>query len=188
MPKNTNILLVRHAEKPEKHHDPAISVDGQKRAHAYVIYFQNYTIHFQTMNLDYLFAAEDSAESHRSRLTITPLSRALDLKINDKHKDHHYQKVADHILQNPKYEGSSILICWHHGKILQLAAALGVDPAELPPQANWPSEWPDNVFGWLLQLSYDPAGNLIPSQTWCTSQQLMVSDYAQNPAAAKNNQ
>lgn len=102
MPKNTNILMIRHAEKPDSGSDLAVA--GQERAQAYVVYFQNYSINSSLVKLDYLFAAADSSASHRPRLTIQPLAAAIGLDINDKHKDKDYQKVADDILQNAKYD------------------------------------------------------------------------------------
>ena len=123
MPKNTNILMIRHSEKPDS--GTGLDVAGQERAQAYVIYFQNYSLNSNLVKLEYLIAAADSSESHRPRLTIQPLATAIGLDIDAKHKDKHYQKVADDILQNSKYDGSNILICWHHGEILDLAAALG---------------------------------------------------------------
>jgi hypothetical protein len=181
MPKNADILMIRHAEKP--HSGKGLAVAGQERAQAYAVYFQNYSLNSNLVKLDYLFAAADSSASQRPRLTIEPLAKATGLTINDKHKDKDYQKVADDILHNSKYDGSDILICWHHGEILQLAAALGAKG--LPPQSNWPAPpWPGDVFGWVLQLCYDGDGNVIPSQTVCANQQLMFDDYGKNPPAA----
>lgn len=180
MPKNTNILMIRHAEKPAA--GPDLAVPGQERAQAYAVYFQNYSLNSSLVKLDYLFAAADSSESHRPRLTIEPLAAAIGLAINDKHKDCDYQKVADDILQNAKYEKKNILICWHHGEILQLATALGA--TGLPPASNWPAPpWPSDVFGWLLQLCYDDKGAIIPSQTICINEELMFDDYGKNPPA-----
>lgn len=180
MPKNTNILMVRHAEKPDKGH--GLAVAGQERAQAYTVFFQNYRLPLRHLKLEYLFATADTHASHRPRLTIEPLSKVLGLKINDKHADDDYGVVAEHILENSKYDNSDILICWHHGKILQLAEALGVKQSELPPESNWPAPpWPAQVFGWLLQLSYDAGGNLIPAQTFCVNQQLMYDDYGNDP-------
>jgi hypothetical protein len=170
--------MIRHAEKPDS--GTGLAVAGQERAQAYVIYFQNYLLNSNLVKLDYLFAAADSSESHRPLLTIRPLATAIELDINDKHKDKDYQKVADDISQNSKYDQSNILICWHHGEILDLAAALGAK--ELPPESNWPPPpWPSEVFGWLLQLCYDDDGNIISSQTVCINQQLMYDDYGKNP-------
>ena len=108
MPKNTNILMIRHGEKPKS--GTGLAVAGQERAQAYSIYFQNYLLNSSPVKLNYLFAAANSNASHRPVLTITPLSTATGLKINQKHKDKDYQKVATDILTNSKYDGSSILI------------------------------------------------------------------------------
>jgi phosphohistidine phosphatase SixA len=180
MPKNTNILMVRHAEKPDsgKH----LSVTGQERAHAYAVYFQNYVLNGALLGLDSIFATADSPQSHRPRLTMEPLAKAMRMKIDDRYQENDYPKVADEILQNSKYDQSNIVICWHHGEILELAAALGVDADKLPPESHWPSPpWPGEVFGWLLQVCYDADGNLNPSQTLCINQQLMYDDYGKNP-------
>ena len=180
MPKNTNILMIRHGEKP--HSGIGLAVAGEERAQAYVIYFQNYSLNSNLVKWDYLFAAANSSESHRPSLTIQPLATAIGLDIDAKHKDKDYQKVADDILQNSKYDGSNILICWHHGEILDLAAALGANG--LPPASNWPTPpWPKDVYGWVLQLCYDADGNIDPSQTICLNQKLMYDDHGKNPPA-----
>jgi hypothetical protein len=50
MPKNTSILMVRHAEKPDSGKD--LSVTGQERAHAYAVYFQNYVLNGAMLKLN----------------------------------------------------------------------------------------------------------------------------------------
>jgi len=154
VPKNANLLMVRHAEKPAAGDDPTLAVPGQERAQAYAVYFQHVALDGSTpLKLSYLFVAADSPESQRPRLTIEPLASALRLDINDKHKDKAYQQVVDDLLTDPKYDDASILVCWHHEQILPFAQALGVDPSQLPSQSNWPSQgWPDDVYGWVLQL------------------------------------
>jgi phosphohistidine phosphatase SixA len=180
MPKNTNIFMVRHAEKPDSGSD--LSVAGQERAHAYAVYFQNYVLNGTRLKLNYIVATADSSQSERPRLTMEPLAEAMGMEINDRYQENDYERLADHILQNSKYDHSNILICWHHGEILELAAALGVDASKLPAESHWPSPpWPGEVFGWLLQVCYDTDGNLIPSQTLCINQQLMYDDYGKNP-------
>ena len=174
MPKNTTILLIRHAEKPDS--GTGLAVPGQERAAAYSIYFQNYTLSPDTdpIKLNYLFAAADSSDSDRPRLTITPLSKAIGKAIDNKYKDKDYQKAADDLLHHPKYDNSNILICWHHSEILKLADALGANPGQLPPEP-----WPGDVFGWVLQLTYDDAGAV--TQTQCFNEQLMYDDYGNVP-------
>jgi len=180
MPKNVTILMVRHAEKPES--GTGLAVPGQERAQAYVIYFQNYLLNGSLLKINSIFATADSPRSMRPRLTVQPFTEAMGLPIHDQVQEQDFQKVADEILQNSQYNNSSILICWHHGQILDLAAALGVDARQLPPDSHWPSQpWPEDVFGWLLHLCYDATGALIPAQTLCINQQLMFDDYGKNP-------
>jgi hypothetical protein len=180
MPSDTTVLIVRHAEKPDSGKE--LSASGQARAHAYVSYFQNYSFGGKTLAVDHIFAAADSPESHRPRLTMEPLAKALGLKINNKHKDADFQKVADAILKKSKYDGKTIVICWHHGEILDLTKALGADRSKLPPAISWPpSPWPSEVFGWLLQLRYDPKGDLMTTQALCVNQQLMYEDHGKDP-------
>jgi hypothetical protein len=178
VPKNTNVLMIRHGEKPDS--GKGLAVAGQERAQAYIIYFQTYSLqpssNSSPIKLSYLFAAANSSSSDRPKLTIEPLSPAIKVPIDDKHKDTDYKKVADDILQNSKYDKSNILICWHHEQILDLAAALGVDATKSPKGANWPSQWPEDEYGWLLQLCYDANGNIIDSQTVCINEKLMYDD------------
>jgi hypothetical protein len=63
MPKNTNFLMVRHAEKPDSGNE--LSVAGQERAHAYAVYFQNYALNGTLIKLNYIFASADSSQSER---------------------------------------------------------------------------------------------------------------------------
>jgi broad specificity phosphatase PhoE len=167
MPKLSNILLIRHAEKPVDPLDPALSAAGQARAQAYVAYFQHYAIGQSLIRLDYLFAAADSRASNRSTLTLAPLSTALGMPVDARFEDMGFQQLADEILHEPKYESRNILVCWHHGQLLHLAGALGAIPESLP------ALWPDDVFDWLLQLSFDANGACV---TCKIDQQLMDGD------------
>jgi hypothetical protein len=177
MPRNTNVFIIRHGEKPES--GPGLTIAGQARAQAYAVFFQHYVIGSSVITLDYLFAAADTPESHRSRLTLEPLAHALGKKIDCEHRDHH--EIVEDILQDKEYNDANVLICWHHGDILALSVDLGVDASVLPPASNWPAVWPAEVFGWVLQISYDAHGKIVPSQTLCTNQRLMHGDHGQNP-------
>jgi hypothetical protein len=103
---------------------------------------------------DFLFATQASNNSNRPVETITPLSVALQLEINSKHSDTHHEvkQVATDIRNHGRYAGKIVLICWHHGKIPDLAQALGV--------SNPPS-WPGSVFDRVWQITYtDGAASL----------------------------
>ncbi len=179
MPKNTNLLMIRHAEKPSS--GETLSVLGQARAQAYAIYFQHHNLDNKIVKPNILIAAADTTDSHRSRLTLTPLSQSLNLKIDCEHRNH--KELLQDVLQN-EYNNSNILICWHHGDILALAEALGVKAKDLPTTSDWPAVWPDDVFGWLLQICFDQHGRVIGNKTLCMNQKLMHGDYGQQPPTA----
>jgi hypothetical protein len=154
--KNAVVLVIRHAEKPDNGY--GLSAGGEARAKACVNYFKNFKIDGQPLKLDSLFAAADSKESHRPRLTLEPASKALGLAIEVRFKAKEFQKLADEIRSQP--HGKAILIAWHHGQIPSLLRALGADPNQVIPK----SKWPDDVFGWLIQLRYDSNGHLIETR------------------------
>jgi hypothetical protein len=171
--KNTVVLIIRHAEKPD--FGSGLSAAGEERAQAYVNYFQNFLMDSNRLTLDYLFSAADSKESLRPRLTLEPLSKAMELKMDSRFKNKQFLELA-HEIQNQAH-GKNILICWHHGEIPQLLRALGADPAKLLPNGKWP----DAVFGWLIQLRYDANGHLMESK--CINENLLPAD-ANKPAKA----
>jgi broad specificity phosphatase PhoE len=153
---NAVILVIRHAEKPDD--GEGLSAAGEAHARAYVSYFKNFTVDGQPLKLDHLFAAADSKESHRPRLTIEPASQALGLAIDSQFKDKQFLELAREIRSRP--HGKNILICWHHGEIPQLLGALGADPEQLIPHAKWPGD----VFDWVIQLRFDENGRLLESK------------------------
>ena len=155
---NAVILIVRHAEKPDS--GSGLSASGEARARAYVNYFKNFTntVDGQPLKINYIFAAADSKESRRPRLTIAPTGQALGLAVDSRFKDKDFQGLANEIHFKP--HGRAILIAWHHGEIPSLLRALGVDPATIIPKAKWP----EDVFGWVIELRYDAHGSLVETK------------------------
>jgi hypothetical protein len=153
---NAVILIIRHAEKPDD--GSGLSAEGEMRAKAYVNYFKNLTIDGQPLKLDYIFAAADSKDSQRPRLTITPTSQALGLAIDSRFKDKNFQELAAEIQSRP--HGKTILISWHHEEIPALLRALGANPNQVIPNAKWPGD----VFGWVIELRYDADGRLLETK------------------------
>jgi len=176
MPGNATIFLVRHGEKPDT--GTGLSPAGQQRADAYVKYFQNLkNLEGKTIHWDHLFACLDSDNSDRPLLTITPLAAALQKKVDTSYKDKDYAKLVAFFQQNAKhYAGSNILICWHHGEILQLTEAMGASSKTLPATSNWPAKWNGDAFGWLLKIYYKPDGTIHHSSTQAINEKLMPDD------------
>jgi hypothetical protein len=174
---NSTVLLIRHAEDPEvepqlparKQRPTTLSPLGQARAQGYATYFQNLPFPDRrgaSPAPDFLFAATGTRHSHRPNLTLQPLSKSLNLPINgdysagDKKTAAEHKKLAQHLLRARKFAGKNIIICWHHGHILCLAEwLLGNNPQLSSGDAPWPETWPDDVYGWLLWISYDENGN-----------------------------
>jgi hypothetical protein len=154
--KNAVVLIIRHAEKLESGQD--LSPVGFQRADAYVKYFGEFQVEGKPLKLDSLFAAADSKNSHRPRLTLEPLSRALHLSIDTNFKDKAPALLADELKSKPR--GANILVCWHHGKIPELLRDLGAEPSALLPDGKWP----DAEFGWVIELRYDAQGKLMADQ------------------------
>jgi hypothetical protein len=154
--KNAVILIIRHAEKPDS--GSGLSAEGEARAKAYVNYFKNFTVDGQPLKLDYIFAAADSKESRRPRLTIEPVSKAFGLAIDSRFKDQEVQGLANEIRFKP--HGQAILVAWHHGEIPALLRALNTDPGQAIPK----TKWPEDVFGWVIKLRYDADGRLVETK------------------------
>lgn len=171
MPRNTNILLIRHGEKPTDGTDINLNLAGQERAMAYVSYFQNFQINSEVIKLNHLFATAQSTHSNRSYLTILPLAQHLNLQINNSFTDSDKDVAAlvNYIQTDPQFNDANILICWHHENLLEIAKGLGALPHTLP------KDWPGEVFGWLIQLSYNVKGDLITSIT--LEEKLMYNDH-----------
>src|SRR4030095_13324372 len=76
-PKNSVILIIRHAEDPANGH--GLSARGEQRAEAYINYFQNFTVDSKRLEPNAVVVAADSKQSHRPRLTVEPFRKAAQL-------------------------------------------------------------------------------------------------------------
>ena len=113
----SRVLIIRHAEKPpEAAKSVHLSDEGQLRAEALPELFTASKTRKEPFTTpDFIFAAKDSKESHRSSETVTPLSKKLKLPINTNFRNEDYEAMVREIFSNRKYAGKTILICWHQG-------------------------------------------------------------------------
>lgn len=140
------ILLIRHAEKPTDDFDMHLSREGAKRAEALPSLFDNDRSDPFPVP-DFLFAAAESKHSNRSAETIAPLARALKQTVNVEFSNDQYGKLARELFANPKYAGKTVLICWHHGTLPELAARLSA--------TDVPDKWKDPVFDRVWMVTFD---------------------------------
>jgi hypothetical protein len=179
MPANLTIFLVRHAEKPDN--GSTLSDEGRARAQAYAKYFQHLTNYSgQPIRWDYLVAAKESDQSNRSVLTLSPLAEAIHKLIDSQFKNTHYERLAEYLQLNSgrQFDHANVLICWHHGEILELTKALGVRGSDLPESSHWPKRWPDGVYGWVLKVYFKADGTLDRNHTEAVNEALMPDDAA----------
>ena len=169
------VLIIRHGEKvgdPKKDDDGGrhLSISGSARAaglpalfvpilpqlacalhHHEAEFAGNYreiplkgkASRFPTPN--YIFATARSKHSKRPIETVTPMAMALKLALNDgfADTDASIAKMTNAILND--FAGKIILVCWHHGKIPDIAKALGIAK---------PPKWDGKVFDRVWQITW----------------------------------
>ena len=138
-----SVVVFRHGEKPQGA-DPNLSNRGRQRAAALA-----FGLPEAVGNPDFLIATKDSENSDRPLQTIRPLAQTLGLTVDVDFGDHEYEKVASLLFGKDKYAGKRVAICWHHGTIPELVAALGVRPV--------PPPWNPSVFDRYLKITFDAA-------------------------------
>jgi broad specificity phosphatase PhoE len=161
-------MIIRHAENPADGH--GLSPRGEERAQAYKNYFQNFTVGGKRREPEAVVVAADSKHSHRPRLTVEPFAKAAKLSIDNRFANKQPADLAAELRAN--YQGKVILVCWHHGQIPALLRALGAAPDTLLPNGKWPRD----VYDWVILLSYDQDGHLIPGSSMRINEHLLSDD------------
>ena len=167
-PKNSVVLIIRHAEDGGKGQD--LAPRGHERAEAYKNYFLDFAIDSKRLEPKAVFAAKDSKKSHRPRLTVEPFAKAAQLKIDTRFGNNQSADLAADLRANQ--QGKVILICWRHPYIPALLGALGATPETFLPNGKWPGA----VYNWVILLSFDQDGHLIPSSSRRTNEHLLPGD------------
>lgn len=167
-PKNTVVLIIRHAEDADSGH--GISPHGQGRAEAYKNYFLNFTVDSKRLEPNVVFAAKDSRKSHRPRLTVEPFAKAANLKTDTRFGNNQSADLAAELRAND--QAKVILVCWRHGNIPALLRALGAKPKRFLPNGKWPN----SVYNWIILLRYDQDGYLIAGSSKRMNERLMPGD------------
>jgi hypothetical protein len=142
------VIVLRHAEKPLQANDQRLAPFGAKRA--------EYIARWLPENFgkpDFIFATEPTKSSFRPWLTVAPLweeqkGALMDVSIEDDaalHLGHHLRGGE---LYHGAIAGSTVVVCWHHGKIPELLKGLGVKQEEIP------DPWPENDFSTVFVVTY----------------------------------
>jgi hypothetical protein len=154
------VLIIRHAEKPpDEAGSVHLSKQGKKRAQALPdLFVASATRPMPFPRPDFLFAAHHSGKSQRPVETVEAVARKHKLTIDDRFhskdgtdKGSGVIELRREILGKKKYRGKTILICWRHSGIPELAGQLGA--------TGYPKTWDGKVFDRVWQISYDEKGN-----------------------------
>ncbi|WFD35321.1 hypothetical protein MCUN1_002172 [Malassezia cuniculi] len=123
-----NIYLIRHGEKIDDDH-VGLSDEGKERAQCVKDFFSS-----NSYLVDYIIAQDYKPDGKRIRPyeTVKPLADKLGLQV-----DHHCSKededcVYDTIKKASKDGKRSILVCWEHSKLTDIADKLDVNDLEYP--------------------------------------------------------
>jgi hypothetical protein len=152
----SSIMIIRHAEEPDdagtdmgvdRHgtqNAHQLSVRGWQRAGALVRCFNPLTNSVSVRKPGAIFATAITAQSKslRSQSTVAPLAKDLAIDV-----DRSFAEGQEaELLQAVMAAAESVLICWHHGRIPAIVAALGTVVPAPPPR--WPGARYDLV--WLF--------------------------------------
>jgi hypothetical protein len=101
-----------------------------------------------------VFATKTTKDDNgqRTQETVAPLAKALKLEVQTPFHGRQYAELAASILGNRSFAGKTVVICWNHEMIPELAAALGVTPK--------PAKWKGSVYDQLYVISYQK-GNAV---------------------------
>ena len=140
----SQIILFRHAEKPADKANPHLSPEGVRRSRKLVGFFTTNPVVNKFGKPVAIFATRTTKDDdgQRTQETVAPAAAALKLAVQTPFVGKDYRQLAKQILSNPAYAGKTVLICWNHDVISELAAELGVSPQ--PPA--WKAKEYDQVY------------------------------------------
>ena len=144
----SRIVLIRHGEEPRNAADPHLSKDGRARAKAFVDFMTHDPAMLRLGTPAAIFATATTKDNNgqRTQETVTPLASALRLPVLTPYHSKDYEKLAKRVLSDPSLAGKTVVICWNHEWLPQLAAALGVSPE--------PTGWKGKVYDLVYVITY----------------------------------
>jgi hypothetical protein len=144
------VVILRHGEKP----DPEgvdLSERGRQRAQALVNVFKERP----ELNVNgkpvviYAMLPGGNDDSRRPMQTVEPTSKALGIPMVTTYTHLEYEQMVKAIFENPAYVGKTVVVCWEHHVIPDMARAFGVKKP--------PGKWHGDVFDRFWVITY-PGG------------------------------
>ena len=141
------IILLRHAEKPADDNDPHLSPRGVQRASALPSLLTNNPTLVSNGLPVAIFAPRATPRGHSRRAadTIAPAAQALQWRVETSFAPGDYARLAKHLLSDRALDGKSVVVCWTHDFLPQLAQELGI---------HSPPNWSGGTFDRLWVITY----------------------------------
>lgn len=139
------VIIIRHGEKDTT--NGQLLPKGQSRAGALAAYLTEFDPTSTNPPLfnfgppTAIFAARPALHSDDETIrciqTVTPTAAKLKLPVHSPFGPLQENELAQLILNDPRYDGRNVLICWHHTLIAALIEAFGyAPPAGIIPYPN----------------------------------------------------
>lgn len=141
------VIVLRHAEKANQGN--SLSLKGRERAAALAPYLSETEslLKYGPPVAIYAVAASAGDSPLWSIETVRPLAEKLKLPLIDKYGRDNYKFMVEEIKNNPAYHAKTIVICWEHLVIPEIARAF----AALQTPNRWTSEVYDRL--WIITFS-----------------------------------
>src|SRR5258708_25674949 len=87
-----------------------------------------------------IFAAKpkENDKGIRASETVEPLAKQLKLQIQTPYRKTEYEALARTILENHDYDGKTVVVCWVHTYLPEMAREFGIKPK--------PAAWKKSVY------------------------------------------
>jgi hypothetical protein len=143
-----NIIVIRHGEEPNDAQNPHLSPDGAARAQRFVEFMTHDPAMIRLGAPAAIFATETTNDGNgqRTQETVAPLAKVLHMSVQTPYHAKDYDKLARRVLSDPALAGKTVVICWNHEWLPQLATALGVSPE--------PPKWKSRVYDQVYLITY----------------------------------
>lgn len=173
------VTVVRHAEKDPITRGLTETGESRSAALAYYLTQTDYLLLFGPPAVIFASRAINKSDRFVPRTieTMMPVAQLLRLPIHSPYNGYQVNEIAELVLNNEKYDGKNVLLCWNHSSIHDLLNAFGYQAPFLciPPSKN--NEYPDCRFDLVFVMTF-PAPPPSPSLPYATVffQQLIFGD------------
>lgn len=141
------VVIIRHGEKPADGNE--LNEIGWQRANALPNFFENNktVMTYGTPVAIYAGAPSKPGGSIRSIQTITPYANKIGLPVNKTISKDNVYELVNEIMNTPGYDDRTVVICWEHSVIPEMARDFGATSA--------PMIWDSNVFdrAWVIRFN-----------------------------------